>query len=222
MGCDDTEGPSTELRPRVAVIPNDEAEQVHAFPWLGYLGHWGEEHSTIYDGPTGPNTNSKWKEPITWSQTSWRDTSFAVPAGHSLGPSATDFFCGAVAAGSQVLTAFVGDSTRVLIMLALDLGVFHRKSHVVKVKEAMVWTVVWIVLSFLFAGGIYLWRGSEPALQFVAGANGASQKAVASVDCSRPGRSPVNSARWPRIGGILPINPGSPRPASSRPIRRGS
>ena len=57
----------------------------------------------------------------------------------------------------------------VLIMLALDLGVFHRKSHVVKVKEAMVWTVVWIVLSFLFAGGIYLWSGTEPALQFVAG-----------------------------------------------------
>jgi tellurite resistance protein TerC len=57
----------------------------------------------------------------------------------------------------------------VLVMLALDLGVFHRKSHVVKVKEAMVWTVVWIVLSFLFAGGIYLRSGTEPALQFIAG-----------------------------------------------------
>jgi tellurite resistance protein TerC len=57
----------------------------------------------------------------------------------------------------------------VLLMLALDLGVFHRKSHVIKVKEAMVWTVVWIVLSFIFAGGIYYFRGTEPALQFVAG-----------------------------------------------------
>jgi tellurite resistance protein TerC len=57
----------------------------------------------------------------------------------------------------------------VLVMLALDLGVFHRKSHVVKVKEAMIWTVVWVILAFLFAGGIYLWRGTEPSLQFVAG-----------------------------------------------------
>jgi tellurite resistance protein TerC len=57
----------------------------------------------------------------------------------------------------------------VLLMLALDLGVFHRKSHPVKVKEAMIWTVVWIALAFAFAGGIYLWQGSEPSLQFVAG-----------------------------------------------------
>jgi tellurite resistance protein TerC len=57
----------------------------------------------------------------------------------------------------------------VLLMLALDLGVFHRKSHTVKVKEAMIWTIVWIVLAFGFAGGIYLLQGSEPSLQFVAG-----------------------------------------------------
>jgi tellurite resistance protein TerC len=57
----------------------------------------------------------------------------------------------------------------VLLMLALDLGVFHRKSHVVKVKEAIAWSIVWVVLSFLFAGGIYHFRGTEPALQFVAG-----------------------------------------------------
>jgi tellurite resistance protein TerC len=57
----------------------------------------------------------------------------------------------------------------VLLMLALDLGVFHRKSHAVKVKEAMVWTVVWIVLSFVFAVGVYFWRGTETALQFAAG-----------------------------------------------------
>jgi tellurite resistance protein TerC len=57
----------------------------------------------------------------------------------------------------------------VLLMLALDLGVFHRKAHTVKVKEAMIWTVVWVVLAFLFAGGVWYSRGSEPALQFVAG-----------------------------------------------------
>jgi len=57
----------------------------------------------------------------------------------------------------------------VLLMLALDLGVFHRKSHTVKVKEAMIWTVVWIALAFAFAGGIHLLQGSESSLQFVAG-----------------------------------------------------
>jgi len=57
----------------------------------------------------------------------------------------------------------------VLLMLALDLGVFHRKSHTVKVKEAMIWTAVWIALAFAFSGGIYLLQGSEPAMQFIAG-----------------------------------------------------
>jgi tellurite resistance protein TerC len=57
----------------------------------------------------------------------------------------------------------------VLVMLALDLGVFHRKSHVVKVKEAIAWSVVWVVLAFLFAGGIWYFRGTETSLQFVAG-----------------------------------------------------
>lgn len=63
-------------------------------------------------------------------------------------------------------TAFNGF---VLLMLALDLGVFHRKAHSVKVKEAMVWTGVWILLAFIFAGGIHYWRGYEASLQFVAG-----------------------------------------------------
>ena len=63
-------------------------------------------------------------------------------------------------------TAFNGF---VLLMLALDLGVFHRKSHVVKVKEAIVWTIVWIALAFVFAGGICLWRGTDLGMQFVAG-----------------------------------------------------
>jgi tellurite resistance protein TerC len=57
----------------------------------------------------------------------------------------------------------------VLLMLALDLGVFHRRAHTVRVKEAMIWTVVWVVLALLFAGGIWRFQGTEPALQFVAG-----------------------------------------------------
>lgn len=57
----------------------------------------------------------------------------------------------------------------VLAMLALDLGVFHRKSHKVSLKEALVWTAVWVVLALLFNVGLWRWRGSEPAMQFLAG-----------------------------------------------------
>ena len=57
----------------------------------------------------------------------------------------------------------------VLGLLALDLGVFHRKSHEVKIKEALVWSAVWISLALLFNLFVYLTRGSGPALEFTAG-----------------------------------------------------
>jgi tellurite resistance protein TerC len=57
----------------------------------------------------------------------------------------------------------------VLGMLALDLGVFHRKAHEVSLKEAGAWSAVWIALALAFNVGIYLWKGREPALQFLAG-----------------------------------------------------
>src|SRR3990172_2359982 len=57
----------------------------------------------------------------------------------------------------------------VLAMLALDLGVFHRKAHEVKVKEALAWSAVWIALALLFNVGIYFWRGPERALEFFTG-----------------------------------------------------
>ena len=54
----------------------------------------------------------------------------------------------------------------VLAMLALDLGVFHRKSHEVKMKEALVWSLVWILLALAYNLGIYLgWFGNFPAAE---------------------------------------------------------
>ncbi|MBA9078549.1 MULTISPECIES: TerC family protein [Rufibacter] len=55
----------------------------------------------------------------------------------------------------------------VLVLLALDLFVFHRKSHVVKIKEALLWSAFWIALSLAFNVGIYFWKGSTPALEFL-------------------------------------------------------
>jgi tellurite resistance protein TerC len=57
----------------------------------------------------------------------------------------------------------------VLAMLALDLGIFHRTAHVVRFKEALLWSAVWVVLAFLFFLGILFWRGWVPALEFLTG-----------------------------------------------------
>ncbi len=57
----------------------------------------------------------------------------------------------------------------VIVMIALDLGVFHRKSHEVKMKEALIWSGIWIVVALLFNWAIYLVKGKEPAMQFLAG-----------------------------------------------------
>jgi tellurite resistance protein TerC len=65
--------------------------------------------------------------------------------------------------------AWVGFLAVVLLLLALDLGVFHRSSHAVSVREAVTWTVVWISLSLLFNLGLYFWGGPQPALEFLTG-----------------------------------------------------
>ena len=57
----------------------------------------------------------------------------------------------------------------VVAMLALDLGVFHRKAHEVRIREALFWSAFWIALSLLFNLGVYVWRGSETALEFLTG-----------------------------------------------------
>lgn len=57
----------------------------------------------------------------------------------------------------------------VFAMLAIDLGVFHRKSHEVGIKEALIWTGVWIALALVFNYGIYLYMGKVKALEFLAG-----------------------------------------------------
>ena len=57
----------------------------------------------------------------------------------------------------------------VLVMLALDLGVFHRREHEVKMKEALIWSGIWIVVALLFNWGVYLVKGKELAMQFLAG-----------------------------------------------------
>lgn len=57
----------------------------------------------------------------------------------------------------------------VLFMLALDLGVFNRKPHVISMKEAAIWSAVWIALAAVFNVGLYFLFGTDHALEFSAG-----------------------------------------------------
>jgi tellurite resistance protein TerC len=74
---------------------------------------------------------------------------------------------------------WIGFNLFVLCMLALDLGVFHRNAHKVSIKEATIWSVVWITLAMVFNLGLYLfwdqvsptssYSNSEAALAFFTG-----------------------------------------------------
>jgi tellurite resistance protein TerC len=57
----------------------------------------------------------------------------------------------------------------ILAMLALDLGVFHKKAHEVSLKEAGAWSAVWVALALVFNLGVYAWFGKERALEFTTG-----------------------------------------------------
>ncbi|MEZ4362700.1 MAG: TerC family protein [Kofleriaceae bacterium] len=69
--------------------------------------------------------------------------------------------------GSPAL--WLGFVVFILAMLALDLGVFHRKAHEVSVREAASWSLAWVTLALLFAAGLYVWHGADRALEFTTG-----------------------------------------------------
>jgi tellurite resistance protein TerC len=67
------------------------------------------------------------------------------------------------------LTLWIGFNLFVVAMLALDLGVFHRKAHAVKVREALLWSAAWIALAGVFNVVIYMGYGTQRALEFLTG-----------------------------------------------------
>jgi tellurite resistance protein TerC len=64
---------------------------------------------------------------------------------------------------------FVAFNAGVLAVLAIDLGIFNKKAHKISVREAAIWSSVWITLSLAFAGVIYWLHGPKSALEFVTG-----------------------------------------------------
>ncbi|HUK42362.1 MAG TPA: TerC family protein [Candidatus Acidoferrales bacterium] len=64
---------------------------------------------------------------------------------------------------------WIGFTIFILAMLALDLGVFHRRAHAISLKEALLWSVVWISLALVFNAGVYFWFGPTRGLEFLTG-----------------------------------------------------
>ena len=65
--------------------------------------------------------------------------------------------------------AWLGFTAFVIVLLVLDLLVFHRKAHEVRVREALMWTVIWIALAAAFGALVHVWYGPERALEFYTG-----------------------------------------------------
>ncbi len=117
VGCDDTRGPTFDIRPAVETIPSDSAQARADFPWIAFEGRWGERRPAFFNGPTGPNLKTQWTEPIRWSE-GWRARSFTVPGGSAFGNGGTDFFCGAIAHGSRALVRLVDKPVAFGLVLA--------------------------------------------------------------------------------------------------------
>lgn len=69
--------------------------------------------------------------------------------------------------GTPVL--WIAFNAAVLIAVALDLGVFHKRPHKIGLKEALAWSSVWVLLSIFFGLGILRWFGRQHALEFFTG-----------------------------------------------------
>lgn len=64
---------------------------------------------------------------------------------------------------------WIGFILFIMLMLGIDLGIFHRKTHAVSFKESLAWTVVWVGLAMLFSAIVYFWKGPEKSIEFLTG-----------------------------------------------------
>src|SRR5215813_9366400 len=64
---------------------------------------------------------------------------------------------------------WLGFAIFILIMLSLDLGLFNRKAHTIRYREAAIWSGVWVSLATVFAGLVFWSQGTQRGLEFVTG-----------------------------------------------------
>jgi hypothetical protein len=118
FGCDNTQPPSTRLRPRVVLLPDAASGPDDPFAWLAFQGRWGERQPSPNDGPTGPATKPRWSEPVSW-QEGLRPSSFVVPGGSAAAPDIVDAFCGVVGHGSVLFIDFIASPAKVLTVVVV-------------------------------------------------------------------------------------------------------
>jgi tellurite resistance protein TerC len=69
----------------------------------------------------------------------------------------------------NTILLWVGFNLFVILMLAIDLGLFHRNAHEVKFREAIIWSAVWIILALVFNAGVWYYSGEVRAVEFLTG-----------------------------------------------------
>ncbi|MEQ6900283.1 hypothetical protein [Nocardioides sp. YIM 152588] len=138
FGCDNTLD-TTATTPVVRTIPSDPDEAVAEYPWIGYLGRWGQRESpSFYSGATGPAAKDQWTEPFTWSAEGG-DRSYPVPGGEVYGAKTTDFFCEVVGQGSVLLLRFTAAPGPTLVVLGVLLAVAAWLVRRTSWKQARAW-----------------------------------------------------------------------------------
>jgi tellurite resistance protein TerC len=64
---------------------------------------------------------------------------------------------------------WIGFSIFLVGILALDLGIFHRKAKIIEPKEALIWSGIWFSISMVFAAIVFMWHGSQAGTEFLTG-----------------------------------------------------
>jgi hypothetical protein len=106
LGCDDTRGPSFDVRPTPVLVPAHPSFS-GPYGWLDYEGHWGQKARGFSNGPTGPNMKTQWLFPFTWME-NLRPSTPKMPLSEGAGVTVTDFFCQAIISIAGV-TNFLGN-----------------------------------------------------------------------------------------------------------------
>jgi hypothetical protein len=117
VGCDDTRGPTVDVRPAVVLLPSAASAARAQYPWIAFEGRWGELHPAFFNGPEGPNLKTQWTHPISWAD-DWRSRVYTAPGTTVFGPGATGFFCGAAAHVSRSIVQLVANPTAFALVLA--------------------------------------------------------------------------------------------------------
>ena len=81
--------------------------------------------------------------------------------------------------------AWIGFGIFFLVMLALDLGVFHRRSHVVTFRESLAWTLTWVTLALLFGAGLWKFAGHDKGVEFLTGTCSRTTASIAGAFAAR-------------------------------------